>query len=75
MLTMYANRFQLPFPRTITASNWKVTIHSIPQHPQHAILIKENSIVFLSIIVQSNRKIFTNGMTVEFIHELIFNRF
>lgn len=65
-------KFQTTFLRAITASNWKATIPSIPQHPQHAILIKEISLVFLSIIVQSNRKILTNGMTVEFLQKFIF---
>ncbi|XP_046648840.1 CD109 antigen-like [Daphnia pulicaria] len=61
----------LKVPASISEGDYRLKLEGYDvQHPQKAVLIKESPLVFhsdfLSIIVQLNRKIFANAMTVRF---------
>uniref|UniRef100_A0A0P5QML6 Macroglobulin complement-related protein n=1 Tax=Daphnia magna TaxID=35525 RepID=A0A0P5QML6_9CRUS len=61
----------LKIPASITDGDYRLKLEGYdPQHPQKALFFREGRLTFrpdfLSIVVQSNRKIFRNGMNVRF---------
>uniref|UniRef100_A0A0P4XT60 Macroglobulin complement-related protein n=1 Tax=Daphnia magna TaxID=35525 RepID=A0A0P4XT60_9CRUS len=61
----------LKIPASITDGDYRLKLEGYdPQHPQKALFFREGRLNFrpdfLSIVVQSNRKIFRNGMNVRF---------
>ena len=63
----------MQIPPSITDGKYRLRLESYDlQHPQKALLVKESPLDFhpdfLSIVIQSNRKVFRNGMSGNFLY-------
>lgn len=63
----------MQIPASITDGDYRLKLEGYdPQHPQKALFFREGRLTFrpdfLSIVVQSNRKIFRNGMNGIVLH-------